>query len=274
MRVSDTQVIPALPEENYHAHPALSQSGAKLLLPPSCPAIYRWHQDNPPGPDERFDIGQGAHSLLLGVGADLVEIPADDWRRKATQEQADTIRAAGAVPLLSRTYQLVHTMADTVRSHRLANALLTAGQPELSLFWSDPQTGAPLRGRLDYWRPDLGVIVDYKTTAGGVHPALWGKAMADYGYCIQAAAYIDGVRATGLHHDPAFLWVVQSKQPPHLVTVIEPDAEALAVGAQLWRQAVDIYAACTDSGQWPAYPDEISYASLPAWYVRQLETTS
>ncbi|MBO0827768.1 MAG: hypothetical protein J2P24_08300 [Streptosporangiales bacterium] len=40
-----------LPAAVYHADPvpggSLSQSGAKKLLPPSCPALYRYWADHP-----------------------------------------------------------------------------------------------------------------------------------------------------------------------------------------------------------------------------------
>lgn len=265
-------VLNDLDEARYHAHPAMSQSGAKLLLPPSCPAVYKWQRDNPPEPEEKFDVGHGVHSLVLGVGQELVEIEAKDWRLKATKEAAEQVRADGKIPLLTEQYRLVHDMADTLRAHELAGPLLTGGQAELSLFWQDERTGANLRGRLDYWRPDLGLIVDYKSSAGMVDRASWSKTVANYLYHVQIAAYLEGVRLTGLHQEPEFMHVVQSKQPPYLVQVFAPDQEAIEVGAQLWRQAIDIYANCVATDEWPPYPPVIQTVTLPAWYTRTLET--
>ena len=48
--------------EEYHSHRyALSSSGARKLLPPSCPAIFRYEQDHPQPPKKVFDIGSAAH---------------------------------------------------------------------------------------------------------------------------------------------------------------------------------------------------------------------
>lgn len=261
-------LIVDLAESEYHRHPALSQSGAKLLLPPSCPAVYRWQQDNPPEPSDKFDIGHAVHSLVLGVGAELVDLETDNGRLKATKDRDAEVRAAGKIPLMTAQYKAVHDMAAMVRQHPVAGPLLSGGDPELSLFWAD----STRRGRLDYWRSDLGVIVDFKTTAGRVDRRSWSKTVADFGYHIQIAAYLEGVRDTGLHEDPAFLHVVQSKQPPYLVQVFEPTPDVIDVGAQLWRQAIDIYTECTATGVWPAYPPEIQPVSLPAWYTRTLES--
>ena len=47
-------------EATYHQDPvpggSLSASGAKLLLPPSCPALYAWRRDHPKVSAE-FDFG-------------------------------------------------------------------------------------------------------------------------------------------------------------------------------------------------------------------------
>ncbi len=70
-----------LPAEYYHADPALSASGMKLLLDPGCPALYRYERDHPQPPKATFDFGHAAHRLVLGDGAKLRVLDYDDWRR-------------------------------------------------------------------------------------------------------------------------------------------------------------------------------------------------
>src|SRR5438270_12221695 len=93
-----------LPEYVYHADPvpggSLSQSGAKKLLA-TCPARFRYERDHPPAPTDAMELGTAAHKLVLGIGPDLVEVEAKDWRTKAAQEAAEVARARGAVPVLS-----------------------------------------------------------------------------------------------------------------------------------------------------------------------------
>jgi hypothetical protein len=87
---------------------------------------------------------------------------------------------------------------------------------------------------------------------------------------MQAAWYMDMVTALGLAEDVAFVFIVQEKTAPYLVTVCELDAEAIRIGRELNRQAIDLYAMCQSDGVWPGYTDEVALVSLPTWatYIR------
>jgi hypothetical protein len=272
-----------VPEDTYHADPvpahhggSLSVSGAKLLLPPSCPAIYQWARTHPTHSDA-FDFGHAAHKKVLGAGADIVVIDADDWRGKAARDARDQARAEGKIPLLAKDDAISDAMAAKVREHPIASALLDPdhGKPEQSLFAQDEESGGVwLRGRLD-WLPDPGpgrmILCDYKTTADVGDPAAFGRAMGNYGYHAQAAWYLDLARALGLaDDDAAFVFIVQSKQAPYLVSVIEPDAHALRVGREENRAAIELYAECTSTGIWPDFGGGVALASLPPYYATRL----
>jgi hypothetical protein len=253
-----------IPADEYHRHPALSSSGARRLLPPGCPALFRWEQDNPPAPKREFDFGHAAHKLVLGVGPDLVSVAAKDWRTNAAKEQRDLAHATGAVPLLAEEYERVMAMADALGGHPLAGPLFAPGRgvAEQALFWHDEPTGTPLRSLID-WRTGR-LVVDYKSTTCASPDAVQ-KAIHNYGYFQQGAFYLDGVRALGLADEPAFLLVFQEKTPPYLVTVVQLDETALRIGADLNRRAIDLYAECVATGQWPGYSSDIELIGLPSW---------
>jgi hypothetical protein len=272
-----------LDETDYHGDPvpggSLSASGAKKLLPPSCPAKFRYWADHGQKTKAAFELGHAAHALVLGVGAPIVEIKEDSWRRKAAQEAANEARAAGATPLLTEDVERVQAMAAAIRAHPLASALFDpdrGGAAEQSLFVPDPVTGVMRRGRLD-WLPPLVdgqrlVVPDYKTAASA-EPGAIAKTLENFGYKIQAPWYLDLLADLGLAGDipPAWVFVFQEKDPPFVVTVAEPDAEALAWGRAAARRALDLYRRCTDAGRWPGYSDEVVTVGLPTWAVRQLE---
>jgi len=111
------------------------------------------------------------------------------------------------------------------------------------------------------------VIADLKSCASASKGAI-AKAVASYGYHIQAPWYIDAVRAMGLDEDPAFVLVFVEKEPPYLITVAHLDDAALATGRALGRRAIEMYRDCAESGIWPAYsshPTDIETISLPRW---------
>ncbi|MFD7066107.1 PD-(D/E)XK nuclease-like domain-containing protein [Streptomyces sp. NPDC059913] len=263
-------IYPDLPMEQYHADRAsLSSSGARKLLAPSCPALFRHEQDNPQPPKRTFDMGNAAHRLVLGDGPELVAVEAPDWRTKAAREERDAVRAAGGVPLLADEYDQVQAMADAIRRHPVASALFApdSGRPEVSVFWEDGPTGIRRRARFDWLpHPRAGrlIIPDYKTCRSA-EPTALARAVDEYGYHCQDDWYRAAARAAGLADDPAFVFVCQEKTAPYLVTVIELDAAARRIGAAKNRRAVETFARCTETGHWPGYSDDITYLSLPTW---------
>jgi PDDEXK-like domain of unknown function (DUF3799) len=273
-------VYDGMPEDMYHADPvpggSLSSSGARKLLPPSCPAKFRYEASNPPPPKDHLELGSAAHKMVLGAGAEIVVIKAKDWRTRAAQDERDAARAEGFLPLLTAEHQQVQAMAAALRAHPIASALFNPerGKPEQSLFWQDPETGVWRRSRFD-WLPDLTarerlIITDYKTSASA-DPRAFAKSAANYGYHQQDAWYRDAARALGLSADPAFVFVIQEKEPPYLVTVAELDGDAIRAGRDLNRIAIEIYRDCAEAGDWPGYSAGIELISLPAWAYRRLE---
>jgi hypothetical protein len=265
--------------DGYHADKTtLSNSAAKWLLPPHCPAKFKWFRDNP---DTRpvsvaMDFGKAAHRLAFGAGEDYVVITGsgkdpNEWRTNADKEAVELARAGGVTPIKPKDETVIVEMAAALRDHPLASRLFSNGKPEQALYWTDPSTGVKLRARLD-WLPDKVdgrrmLIPDFKT-ADSAHPEKFRKSAADFGYHRQAAWYIDAVRECGLDDDPAFLFVVQEKAAPYLVTVIELDEVSLNIGRNLNYQARMIYAECLRTGKWPGYSEGVERVGLPDWYLR------
>jgi hypothetical protein len=274
-------VVRDMPHDEYLRHPALSASGAKLLVQPGGPARYRHEQDHPEDrrTSDAFDLGHAAHGLVLGVGPALDVVHAADWRGKDARAARDESRAAGRVPILAADYARAERMADALREHPIASRLLhpDSGEPEVSLFWHDDEYGIDRRGRVDWLRrPDPDgrlVLVDYKTTSDA-SPSAVSRAVASYGYHQQAAWYRDLVIGLGLARSAPFLFLFQETRPPYLPHVVELDAEALAIGADRNARALRLYAECTASGVWPGYGDDaggISLLGLPRWAVYESE---
>lgn len=268
-----------VPEDEYHSdRGSLSASGAKLLLPPSCPAIYRYRLDHPERKDV-FDYGSAAHARVLGVGAEVEVVKkknkqgeyvdAGDYMTVSSQAHRDEIRAAGKIPLLAWENRAIDAMARALAADEEAAPFLTGdGRPEVSAYFEDAPTGVLRRCRFD-WLPTVGngrlVIADYKTAASADEEK-WKKAAADYGFEMQAAWYLDAAIALGLDDDPAFAFIVQEKTPPYLVAVYQLDADALQVGRYRNRQALELFAHCRATNTWPGRGSNLSL-SLPHWHI-------
>lgn len=265
-------------EVTYFSDPvpagSLSASGAKLLLPPSCPALFRHAADNRPRAKREFDLGHAAHKYVLGVGAELVSVDTNDWRTNKAKEAAAEARAAGKIPLLAREVAQVKAMADALRRNPYAAALLNPerGKPEQSIFWFDETAGIWRRARLD-WLPDVGrgrfIAADYKTSTSA-NPDDFAKAVHNYRYHLQDRWYRDAIQAVGIADDPLFVFIVQMKEPPYLVTIVQLDAETQRVGRDLADQAMGTFRRCNETGVWPGYADDdIPEIGIPSWAIRQ-----
>lgn len=262
------QIIRDLSDVDYHGdHSHLSSSGARTIL--DSPARFAWVRDNPPAPTTAFNLGHAVHTEVLGAGGPNVIGEWDSYRTVAAREWRDNAYATGMTPLLEAEAVVVRQAAEAVHRHPLASALLSAGEPEVSLFATDPDTGVKIKARPDWNRP--GYLVDLKTTADA-NPAKFGKTAAAYGYHIQAAWYLHTARLVGLaDEDTKFLFVLMEKAAPYLTSVVELDAPALSAGTKQMRRALDLYATCTETGQWPGYPEDAPLVGLPTWYYKQID---
>lgn len=274
-------------DEVYHGdRTSLSSSGARALLAPSCPEIFRHQQLEPPAPKPQYDFGHVAHKFVLGEGSEIAELdPAIHGLNKdgspsksptstaMWQEAAEAARYRGQIPMHIAEVAKAKAMAAKVRQHPLAAALLADGTPELSGYWHDPETGVRLRFRPD-WLPNPGrgrlIVVDYKT-ATSAHPGHFARAAADYGYHQQVPWYLDGLAACDIADDAAFVFIVQSKTPPFPVSVIELKPDDIELGRRRNRKAIDLYAACAAHDHWPDYGQGVHSVSLPSYAVYQQE---
>ncbi|WP_328336822.1 PD-(D/E)XK nuclease-like domain-containing protein [Streptomyces violaceus] len=273
VEVEAPQIVDGLSADDYHAdRTSVSSSGLRALLPPGCPAQFKYDRDNPQPPKREFDLGHAAHKLVLGEGPEFRTIEFPDYKKVAAQRERDEAYELGLVPLLTKEHDMVQAMAEAVRQHPVAGPLFTpdSGKAEQSIYWTDHRTGVRCRCRPD-WMPtpqENGrlVVVDYKT-AKAVDEAALQRAVYERGYHAQAAFYLDGVKAAGLTggQEPAFIFVFQAKTAPYLVHLVELDFPALTLGAARNERALRIYADCERTGNWPGFNDRITYLPLPAW---------
>ena len=272
--ITEAGLYEGVDEAKYHSGEAtsfesLSQSSIKLLLPPSCPARFRWATDNPEPFKREFDVGSAAHQLVLGAGPDLVCVPGA-WRTAKVKAEVEEIRARGDIPLHEADWHTVHDMADALRNHPVAGPLLTEGQPEVSAYWQDP-SGVWIRGRFD-WLPATSrpIITDYKTDRDADPESWTRKSVIDHSYFLQEYVYrLLYARLAGIDlSDVSFVFVVQEKTPPYLVSVVELPAEASAIGRIYYEAAIELFRTCQASDRWPGYGDDrLTHPDLPQWFV-------
>jgi len=268
-RVYQNRIVAGMDELEYHRHPSLSASGAKKLLKPSCPALFKYDLDHPPATKPAFEYGSAAHKALLGSGPQVECFDAPDWKTKTAQAWAAACRVQGSVPLLKHQHDEIQAMVAALRNHELAAALFEpgTGNAEISAFWQDPTFGIGRRCRFD-WLPftDGGrlILPDYKTCQSASKSAI-EKTIASYRYHLQAAWYSDMAYGLEIAEDIVFLFVFQEKKAPYLVHVVEADADAMRMGRGLADKAMATFVDCSAANHWPGYGDDVELVSLPTW---------
>lgn len=272
--ITEPGIFDHLTLEQYHADMvpggSLSSSGARKLLLPSCPAKFDYERRHPQPLTDAMEFGSAVHSITLGNGAEVVPVDAKSWVGKAAQAERGEIRASGRIPLLEAQFQTANEMCVALRRDPLASKLLdpSCGKAERSLFWRDEKTGVMLRARPD-WLPDATegerlLVPDIKTIPE-VDPDSIAKSMANYEYPMQGDFYESGIRALGIAQDVAFLFIFIRKTKPYLIQVVAvPEIDRMIAAAKN-RRAVDLYAQCTLTGDWPVYEPGIAYIGTPGW---------
>jgi hypothetical protein len=276
--ITEPGLYPDIDEDWYHADPvtggSLSVSGAKLLLPPSCPAIFDHNRRHPHKATKSMELGTVVHGLVLGTGQPVRVCDADSWRTKAAQCFRDDAIEAGEVPMLAAEHAKAEAIAQAVRDHDVAGGLFAEGDAEQSMFWPDEEFGIWCRGRIDWltYFEATPTIVDLKTS-GDASPQEFAKSAAKYAYYMQDPYYRDGLGAL-LKCDPDeidFIFTVVQTEEPYLVMTYRLLPEHADLGREQNRIAREVYRDCVKSDVWPAWSESIEDLPLPGWAVRDIE---
>ncbi len=242
-----------VPIETYHADKAVSTTGIKRLL--KSPRDY-WKQ-SPLNKGYKFEKKTGA--LAKGSVFHTLLLEPDLFRsRFLILEGQQSTKKAGCVG--EGDYLSAVDAVNEIRSRPNVSRLFTGGEAELTMVWRDKETGILCRCRHDYFISNLGMTVDYKTIAELTERDI-DRAIVRYGYYIQAAFYLDGMKALGLGDHQDFNLVFQESSFPHDVYATTICDETIDIGRKAYKLALRTYAAMLErygeETPWPSYPDKV-----------------
>lgn len=281
MKISEPGIYD-MPEDIYHADPApdpsLSSTLARLIVNRSprhaWTASPRLNPDFQPVNKETFDIGRACHAIMLGKGASIEVVDADDWRSKAAQQQRNEARAAGYTPLLRHQYEATQEMVGAA-SRQIEPFGLTFPLGPTEVVAAAQIDGVWCRAMIDYAPDDvLQPLYDVKT-CDDASPEACIRAVTGYGYDLQAAFYLDVWHAATLQKR-GFRFVFIEKAPPYGVSVIElhrgdDDADWMTAAHDKAAEARRIWGECLRTGRWPGYPAQVAVVGAPVWHVQRWE---
>lgn len=268
--------------EEYHHDPKLCDgpsvsSSALRTMMTETPAHYWAYSPLNPNrfPDEStkaLDIGKAAHCLTLGepeFAKYFVVSPFDDFRKGEARAWRD---AETRTILKAHEFEEVQILAAVQKRSAQCMRAFQEGEPEKSLVWKDEETGIWLKARPDWLPRDPAkrFTTEFKT-ALTIEPNKMSNAAFAYGYHLQVALIVDGIREV-MGVDPIGVALVcQEKAPPYLVELRLFTPEQIEDGRQQYRHALKIFADCLKRNDWPGYTTEPTYFSTPYSHAMRME---
>lgn len=252
----------------YHRHPAVGKSHLDAISRSPLHYWARYVDPNrvEPEPTAAMQLGSAVHTKILEphlFEQEYALAPAVDRRTKDGKQAWADAAAGGATLLSAADWDVLLGMDDAVRRHLAASRLLgRAGAAETSHLWVDSVTGIQCKCRPD-WLTEDGWVVDLKTTEDA-SPSGFAKSAANFRYHVQAAWYLDGLRACGLE-PKGFIFIAVEKRPPYAVATYLAADDMIAAGQAEARRCLDRIAECRANDNWPGYGDTVQLLSLPKW---------
>lgn len=292
-----------VPAERYHAAPGVSRSQLDDIEPPALLAYNRTAKR-----EVTIDMILGTlvhHRLLeptepfpqLAIKPDTYpgmdgKVPKDKpWNMNShyCQQWVEAREAAGLIVLSKNEMAICDGCVNSFVNHRdpkwrdLIGDMFREGHSEVSCFkmlnvpfWLNGERRWKkllVKCRIDWLRYGVPWIDDIKTARKGSTTVSELEFLAD-DYLLQPPSYT--VIWNALNPDDQreewVYWVVE-KSPPFLLRPahLRSDSNAMRLGREEYYRRLGIYAACVETGEWPAWPAQMVDVDLPKFRGRKLE---
>lgn len=239
---------------------SVSCTGLKQIL--RSPAHFQDYLRRPG--DDKPNLGTALHAAALEQEFFLDTYRVYEERRGTKAYDAFVAENPGKIILNKTEWLKVYGMVRAMMEHEdfpLWQMLQTC-QREMSIFWTDEETGIQCRVRLDSFLPGQ-MIFDLKTT-NDARPHAFLRQAIDMDYDLQAAMYTEAVRRYTGKTLP-FVFVAVEDDSPHGIWLHPADQSVLDNGWKKFRRALSIYRQCLDTGKWPKYTNAYTPMSLPRY---------
>jgi len=222
------------------------------------------------------DLAEEAYFHVIGSGFDLDKIKG---KREYLTELKNRVGKISVDPKSK-------TIVDLIKRNYyrygggIIPALLEGSVPEVSMYWTDIETGLPCKMRPDSFQIEENIgcnaIISVKTT----HADNIGKMQYDaakYMYYLSEGMYKDGFEKVTGRKITAVICIMLQTVLPYLPVVFWYSPEDIANGVYRYRIALQNVKDAMDKGNWPgfdSYADEgnmgIINMSLPEWSRREV----
>jgi hypothetical protein len=207
--------------------------------------------------DQTYSMERGTATHALLFGTRKVVGYHEGKQRRGKEWDAFEAANTDAEILSASDYERATRMAEAVSVHADAMRVLT-GTQEQTILWK--QQGRDCRATPD--NRTIEFVTELKTTKDS-QPDKFTRQAIWMGYHAQLAWYMQAMLQSGkgLPRE-AFIVAVESSAP-YPVTVLRLTKRALEMGERLVRLWWERLRACEESGEWPAYVQNIVDLDVP-----------
>lgn len=281
--------------EDYHAN-TTHVSATVIKYAKESLRHYRWYRDGklPAVDSTAMQFGNAFELALLSPKEYLQKvsiIPEQEWFDAvlADNQNVKTIRNTTIYKNLYKnwlslnqgkyhinetgpeSFETIEEMLSSCYQDKTIQALIKNTEYQLSLFWTDPDTGVKLKTRPDICKRKKNVVVNLKTTLDG-SPQAFSKDMNKYDYPLQAVIEMRGCLASGVMDKiDKYFWLVVEKLPPYNATIYEFQETDIAACSDNLDFLLNKISNAEKQNVWPGYSDQgnefgIVMARIPLWY--------
>lgn len=263
-----------IPASVYHSDPAeqpsLSSTIARVLLNDSPAHAYAAHSrlgGNKKESTEAMGLGSMVHSLMDDGGEKDYEIgDFDSYKGGAARDWRDSVIASGKRPVLTRDLVDANPVADALRREIPAPV---GHKSEVTAIWKEGD--AYCRARFDRLVIDgfTGSVTDWKTCADVTDRGII-KSIVKYGYHIQVAFYLRGLKKCADLSDADFTLVFVETKAPYTVRRVQLTDMFMAEGNRQVDRAIELWQKCMKTNTWIDHrQSETFIAEIPLWMEDQ-----
>lgn len=253
----------------------LSVSVAKPLLEHS--PLHAWQAHSRlgggiPKSTDATEDGKIYEAIIFDlVHQNLAILEHDAYRTDAAKAAKAAAITAKKTPVLAKDFATYALEATQMMTQMDAQGIVfQGGHPQVKIIWV--ANGVHCKGILDYLTigPDFYIIDDLKCVADA-SPKAMQRAIVDYGWDIQAAAYTEAVETSYPHLAGRgfFRLTACEKKAPFACVPYTLSGSMKMIGEQKWRRAQQLWAPCLATNTWPSYRPQAIDAST--WQISQAE---
>jgi len=191
--------------------------------------------------------------------------------KSCKQAIADAVEA-GKDCLKQADYDRAELVVKAIMEHPTASKWL-GGKHQVTIIWKDPATGVMCKGR-----PDILIegerVVDLKCTDDPT-PGKFSRVATNLKYYVQASMYLDGLHCaeTGTYQTEwkiPFSFIAAEVTEPFDVVPYNMEVESLEAGRVIFQKAIELYADCQSTGQWPGYSNYAESLEIQQWALHKI----